>query len=173
MKKVNTIFLIFVFIIGCRGTLNVLSDESLDEQVVQPSLQINNSTINEIIDYVETQQEFDAWVKSEYKIVFLSILKANSNTFLIKAVPSFRKKYALPPLNNDFKGYAFYHNTLIVIWGDYKYFFKKTSNTKRVIFNPKELKETVRGENYGTQFIIKDNKIISIQKQYYDTPLLE
>ena len=163
---------------SCKSQINILSNEISN---LKPSSQIKNNYLNEIFEILLNDESTINWKLRTKKMFLVSSLKKNNDT-IVRIIPKVREKHSIGMLvlPNTYSAYLMYKDIFVVYWGDEKIFFEPTKsrfindffkidekNTEQNIF-PK----IDNDEFYGYEFLIKDNKIRLLKKDFFASPLI-
>jgi len=169
--------------LGCKSQINILSSQ----QQIEPTHNIINPQLREIIDFMLADDKFKNWKKDEKKWLIVSAIKRDSDT-IVRLIPRLQVLYSIPkklPIN--YKAYTIYKDVLVLYWGDTKLFFKETGikkNAKLLDVRPVpkiekneddgiEILDLTTYEYYGSEFLIQNNEVRLIETNYFGKPIVE
>lgn len=179
-KKTTYFFCIILccFSMSCKSQINILSD---DITIVQPSFQISNSQLNEIIEILLNEESMANWKYRTKKMLIVSAT-TKSNDTIVRIIPKVREKHSIGQidLSNTYSSYLMYKDIFVVYWGDEKFFFKPVKSTFIKDFfeiNKEDSEQPIlprinNNEFYGYEFLIKNKKVSLIKEDFFASPII-
>ncbi|WP_162985009.1 hypothetical protein [Mesonia aquimarina] len=176
MEKIELIklyvdrFLILIFMllaVSCKSQINIFADVN----GIKPTHSISNNYIADILDSLYSIDDFSNWQKSSKKLLLISSVKQDE-TILFRVIPTYREKYAVPLLSNNYNSYFKYKDVFIIYWGKELGLKKNKDTSIQLIFNDKELRVIKNGEYYGCEFILNNHSLTLKKKSYFEEILL-
>jgi len=162
--KYFALIIYLLFFTNCKSSIDIFL-----EPEIKSTHSINNVKMFEIIDYFLNDSNFKNWSDSDKKVLLIS-----SNNIVIRAIPTFKKKHAIPFLDNNFSAYLVQKDILIIYWGDENIFLKKNKGVKKKkIFDKSVLKKIKNGDFYGCDFQIEKGNLKLLEKGYLNSILID
>lgn len=164
---------------SCKSQINILSNEISS---LKPSSQIKNNYLNEIFEILLNDEGMVNWTQRTKKMFLVSSLKSNSDT-IVRIIPKVREKHSIGvlALPNTYSAYLMYQDIFVVYWGDEKIFFETTKS--KFINDFFKIDEKKKEQNifpkidndelYGYEFLIKENKVSLLKKDFFASPLIK
>lgn len=168
--------LLFFTLSSCKFN-NIVSKEELK------AYELKNDYLIKSFDFVLEDIDAQRWKSKEGKLFIVSAIKKN-DSISVRIIPMFKKKHFLTSIPNNYTAYLIYNDIAVFYWGDAKLFFK--SSKRKIDIDPFMFKEQILNkskdeegivtidnkEYFGFEFIIFENRLKLVQKNYYSTPFI-